>query len=148
MDETLEEDPQREALEQVISLLTPLRQHRQASAERAHRQAQVELKSMLDHLSETRASLDQERDNHKRRRESLSQDHLQKTISLNDVNRWHEKEKNMLDRLAFIRQDVQQQQLRVAEQQTLLEQKRLQAKASQRAVEKLACMEETLNEEG
>ncbi|EPN69411.1 type III secretion protein HrpO, partial [Pseudomonas syringae pv. actinidiae ICMP 19096] len=26
--------------------------------------------------------------------------------------------------------------------------KRLQAKASQRAVEKLACMEETLNEEG
>lgn len=93
MDETLEEDPQREALEQVISLLTPLRQHRQASAERAHRQAQVELKSMLDHLSETRASLDQERDNHKRRRESLSQDHLQKTISLNDVDRWHEKEK-------------------------------------------------------
>lgn len=54
----------------------------------------------------------------------------------------------MLDRLAYIRQDVEQQQMRVAEQQALLEQKRLQAKASQRAVEKLACMEETLNEEG
>ncbi|MFI3049166.1 Type III secretion protein HrpO [Pseudomonas coronafaciens pv. coronafaciens] len=148
MDELLKDDPQHVALEQVIGLLTPLRQHRQASAERAHRQAQVELKSMLDHLSETRASLDQERDNHKRRRESLSHAHLQKTINLNDVDRWHEKERNMLDRLAYIRQDVQQQQMRVAEQKALLEQKRLQAKASQRAVEKLACMEETLNQEG
>ncbi|MCI3944166.1 type III secretion protein [Pseudomonas syringae] len=148
MDEHLEDDPQRAALEQVIGLLTPLRQHRQASAERAHRQAQVELKSMLDHLSETRASLAQERDNHKRRRESLSSAHLQKTISVNDVDRWHDKEKNMLDRLSYIHQDVQQQQLRVTEQQALLEQKRLQAKASQRAVEKLACLEETLNEEG
>ena len=148
MDEHLEDDPQRAALEQVIGLLTPLRQHRQASAERAHRQAQVELKSMLDHLSETRASLARERDNHKRRRESLSSAHLQKTISVNDVDRWHDKEKNMLDRLSYIRQDVQQQQLRVTEQQALLEQKRLQAKASQRAVEKLACLEETLNEEG
>ncbi|WP_439867601.1 type III secretion protein [Pseudomonas syringae] len=148
MDEPLEDDPQQVALQQVIGLLTPLRQHRQASAERAHRQAQLELKSMLDHLAERRASLNQERDNHKRRRESLSHAHLQKTLSLTDVDGWHEKERTMLDRLAYIRQDVQQQQMRVAEQQALLEQKRLQAKASQRAVEKLACMEETLNEEG
>ncbi|ALD99286.1 MULTISPECIES: hypothetical protein [Pseudomonas] len=148
MDEPLEDDPQQVALQQVIGLLTPLRQHRQASAERAHRQAQLELKSMLDHLAETRASLNQERENHKRRRESLSHAHLQRTLSLTDVDGWHEKERTMLDRLAYIRQDVQQQQMRVAEQQALLEQKRLQAKASQRAVEKLACMEETLNEEG
>lgn len=78
MDEPLEDDPQQVALQQVIGLLTPLRQHRQASAERAHRQAQLELKSMLDHLAETRASLNQERDNHKRRRESLSHAHLQR----------------------------------------------------------------------
>ncbi|EGH48325.1 type III secretion protein HrpO, partial [Pseudomonas syringae pv. pisi str. 1704B] len=45
MDEPLEDDPQQVALQQVIGLLTPLRQHRQASAERAHRQAQLELKS-------------------------------------------------------------------------------------------------------
>lgn len=148
MEETLEEDPQRAALEQVIGLITPLRQHRQASAERAQRQAQVELDSMLDHLSETRQVLSQERDNHRQRRQSLSAAHLEKTISLKDVDRWHEKEKNMLDRLALIRQDVQQQQLQIAEQQALLERKRLQAKAFQRAVEKLACLSETLNEEG
>ncbi|MFH7617981.1 type III secretion protein, partial [Pseudomonas syringae pv. tagetis] len=78
----------------------PLRQNRQASAERAHRQAQVELNSMLDHFSKTRASLDQERDNHNRRRESQSRAHQAKTISLNDVDRWHEKQKNMLARMA------------------------------------------------
>lgn len=148
MEETLEEDPQRIALEQVIGLITPLRQHRQASAERAQRQAQVELNSMLDHLSETRQVLSQERDNHRQRRQSLSAAHLEKTISLKDVDRWHEKEQNMLDRLALIRQDLQQQQLQIAEQQALLENKRQQAKAFQRAVEKLACLSETLNEEG
>lgn len=148
MEENLEEDPQRVALEQVIGLITPLRQHRQASAERAQRQAQVELNSMLDHLSETRQVLSQERDNHRQRRQSLSAAHLEKTISLKDVDRWHEKEQNMLDRLALIRQDLQQQQLQIAEQQALLENKRQQAKAFQRAVEKLACLSETLNEEG
>ncbi|UZE25656.1 type III secretion protein [Pseudomonas sp. B21-056] len=148
MEEALEEDPQRLALEQVIGLITPLRQHRQASAERAQRQAQVELDSMRDHLSETRLLLDQQRDNHRQRRESLSAAHLNKTLSLKDVDSWHEKEKNMLDRLALIRQDMQQQQLRITEQQALLEEKRLQAKAFQRAVEKLACLSEALNEEG
>ncbi|MFH7479364.1 type III secretion protein, partial [Pseudomonas syringae pv. tagetis] len=43
MDESFEEDPQRAAVEQVIGLQTPQRHHRQARAERAHRQAQVEL---------------------------------------------------------------------------------------------------------
>ncbi|CAM3059040.1 type III secretion protein [Pseudomonas floridensis] len=148
MDESLEEDPQRVALEQVIGLLTPLRQHRQASAERAQRQAQVELKSMLDHLSVTRASLNLERDRQKQRRETLSEAHLEKTISLNDLDRWHDKEKTMLDRLDLMRQDIQQQQLRISEQQALVEDRQRQAKASQRAVEKLACMSETLNEEG
>lgn len=148
MEEALEENPQPAALEQVISLLTPLRQHRQASAERAQRQAQVELNSMHDHLSEAQALWHQERDNHLQRRQSLCAAHLAKTICLKDVDRWHEKEKNMLDRLALIRQDIQQQQLQIAEQQALLERKQVQAKAFQRAVEKLACLSETLNEEG
>lgn len=106
MDENLEEDPQRQAFEQVIGLLTPLRQHRQASAERAQRQAQVELKSMLDHLSVTRASLSQERDQQKLQRDTLSDAHLEKTISRNDVDRWHAQENAMLERLASIRETL------------------------------------------
>ena len=148
MDDDLETDPQQLAMEQVIDILTPLRQHRQASAERAQRRAQMELESMADHLSQTRASLSQERDNQRERRQGLSDAHLHKTMTLNDVDRWHEKEHRMLDRLAYIRQDVQQQRLRIDEQHTALENARLKAKAAQRAVEKLACLSEALNEQG
>jgi septal ring factor EnvC (AmiA/AmiB activator) len=148
VDDDLEADPQRLAMEQVIDILTPLRQHRQARAEREQRRAQMELESMTDHLSQTRASLSQERDNQRERRQGLSAAHLQKTMTLNDVDRWHEKEHRMLDRLAYIRQDVQQQCLRIEEQHTRLAQARREAKASQRAVEKLACLGEALNEEG
>lgn len=148
MEEELEIDPQRLALEQVISVLTPLRQHRQASAERAQRRAQKELEDMHQHLQQTRASYTQERDNQRERRQGLSDAHLNKSMSLNDLDRWHEKENRMLDRLAYIRQDVEQQRLGIDAQQQRLEQAREAAKASQRAVEKLACLGEALNEQG
>jgi len=148
MEEELETDPQRLAMEQVISVLTPLRQHRQASAERAQRKAQQALEDMQVHLQETREALTQERVNQRERRQLLSEANLNKSMALNDLDRWHEKENRMLDRLAYIRQDVEQQRLGIDQQQQRLEQARDAAKASQRAVEKLACLAEALNEQG
>lgn len=146
MEEDLDIDPQRLALEQVIRVLTPLRQHRQACAERAQRQAEKALEDMQVHLQQTRESLTHERDNQRERRRGLSESHLNTQMSLNDLDRWHEKEHRMLDRLAYIRQDVQRQRLGIDEQQRQLVQARDAAKASQRAVEKLACLAEALNE--
>jgi hypothetical protein len=148
MEEELEVDPQTLAMEHVISVLTPLRQHRQATAERAQRRAQKELEEMHEHLQQTRASYSQERDNQRERRQVLSDAHLNKAMVLNDLDRWHEKENRMLDRLAYIRQDVAQQRLGIDEQQQCLERARNDAKASQRAVEKLACLAEAINEQG
>ncbi|TDV72764.1 YscO family type III secretion system apparatus protein [Pseudomonas sp. LP_7_YM] len=148
MEEELEVDPQQLAMEQVIGVLTPLRQHRQASAERAQRKAQQALLDMQAHLQETREALSQERVNQRERRQVLSEANLCKTMSLNDLDRWHEKENRMLDRLAYIRQDVEQQRLGIDDQQQRLEQARAAAKASLRAVEKLACLAEALNEQG
>jgi flagellar biosynthesis component FlhA len=148
MDEELEADPQTLAMEQVISVLTPLRQHRQASAERAQRQAQKALEDMHEHLQQTRASYSQERDNQRERRQVLSDAHLNKAMALNELDRWHEQENRMLDRLAYIRQDVAQQRLGIDEQQQRLAHARDAAKASQRAVEKLACLAEALYEQG
>ncbi|WLG46832.1 YscO family type III secretion system apparatus protein [Pseudomonas sp. FP1740] len=148
MEEELEVDPQTLAMEHVISVLTPLRQHRQASAERAQWRAQKELEEMHEHLQQTRASYSQERDNQRERRQALNDAHLNKAMVLNDLDRWHEKENRMLDRLAYIRQDVAQQRLSIDEQQQRLEQARDDAKASQRAVEKLACLAEAINEQG
>ncbi|QJI41144.1 type III secretion protein [Pseudomonas sp. ADAK2] len=147
MDDELEADPDRAALEQVIGVLTPLRQHRQARAERAQRQLQDELQAMYEQLRLTEQSWVQERDNQKVRRQQLSAAHLQKTMALDDVDRWHDKERRMLDRLAYIRQNANQLRYGIEQQHLRIEQARLEAKARQRAVEKLACMSETLNEE-
>ena len=148
MDDEIEIDSHRAALEQVIDVLTPLRQHRQASAERAQREAQVQLESLHQQLQQTRTAYTQEREYQRERRQGLSESNLNKSLSLNDVDRWHEKEKRMLDQLAYIRQDVLTQRLDIDQQQLHLQQAQAAARASQRAVEKLSCLREALNEEG
>lgn len=148
MEEEPEIDPQHQAMEQVIAVLKPLRQHRQASAEQAQRRAQQALEDMQVHLQETRDAWCQERSNQRERRQVLSEANLHTAMTLNDLERWHEKENRMLDRLAYIRQDVEQQRLGIDKQHQRLEQARADAKASQRAVEKLACLAEALNEQG
>ncbi|MGY2168566.1 type III secretion protein [Pseudomonas gingeri] len=147
MDEELEADPNHVAMAQVIQILTPLRQHRQASAERAQRRLQQELETLHQQLLHSEQSWLQERDNQRVRRRQLSQAHLHQTLELNEVERWHEKERRMLDRLAFIQQDVSQLRQQIEQHQQRLEQARMEARARQRAVEKLACMSENLNEE-
>lgn len=148
MDEELEVDLQRAELERVIGVLTPLRHHRQASAERAQRRAQTDLVAMLDQLTQAQASLGRERINQREHRQGLADAHLQKILTLTEVDRWHDKERRMLDRLAEVRQDVDQQCLRIDAQKILLEQARQTSKARQRAVEKLACLGEAIHEEG
>jgi hypothetical protein len=148
MEEELEIDPQRQAMEQVIAVLTPLRQHRQASAERAQRRAQQALDDMQVHLQTTRDALSQERINQRERRQALSDAHLNTGMSLDTLQRWHGKEQRMLDRLSLIRQDVAQQRLGIDKQHQRLAQAREDAKASQRAVEKLACLAQALTDEG
>jgi chromosome segregation ATPase len=147
LDEDLDTDPERQALERVIGLLGPLRQHRQASAERAHARLAREVARLREQLLVSESSMNQERTNQKRQRRSLADTHLQTTLELADIDRWHEKERRMLDRLAQIRQDVSQLRLHIEAQEQSLQQAQLDVKARQRAVEKLACMSETLSEE-
>ncbi|KAF1032696.1 MAG: hypothetical protein GAK37_00367 [Pseudomonas sp.] len=146
MDENLEVDVDRIALEQAIGVLTPLRQHRQASAECARRQIEQALQTLHEQLRTSIESLNQERDNQKQRRQQLSDTHLQTSMALSDIDRWHEKERRMLDRLAHIRQEIVQLREHIEWQEQQLQQARLDVKARQRAVEKLACMSESLYE--
>lgn len=147
MDEDLELDPERQALEKVIGMLGPLRQHRQASAERVRAQLAREVAMSKEQLLASESSMDQERSNQKRKRGKLAESHLQTTLELADIDRWHDKERRMLDRLAQIRQGIGQLRLRIKTQEQSLQQAQLDVKARQRAVEKLACMSETLKEE-
>ncbi|MEO4016681.1 type III secretion protein [Pseudomonas rossensis] len=148
MDEEIEVDPQREAMEHVISVLTPLREHRQASAERALHRAKVDLAGMQEQLAQARENLTQERDSQSARRQVLATAHLQQAMTLSKVDHWQEKERQMLDRLSRLHQDIDQLGLQIDQQKILLEGSHQTAKARQRAVEKLACLSEALNEEG
>lgn len=147
MDETLEVDPQRLALEQAIALLKPLRQHRQASAERRQRQMQQTLASSRTRLEETEQRLGSERQAQVARRGALAEQNLARSMSLDEVERWHNQERAMLDRLAYIRQDIHQQGVAIEQQQQQLQDTQAEAKAAQRAVEKLSCLAEALADE-
>lgn len=147
MEETFEVDPQRVALEEVIKILNPLRQHRQASAEREQRQAEEELRRNCESLAEARTELIDERGRQAEQRQALSTQHVNQTLTLTDVDRWHDQERGMLDQLSRLQQGIALQTRAVERQQQLLLQAQHDAKATQRAVEKLACLAEAMNDE-
>ncbi|GGM31135.1 YscO family type III secretion system apparatus protein [Pseudomonas asuensis] len=147
MDSELEVDPQRAALEEVISILMPLRQHRQARAERQQRNALGELKSNNERLTETRVALWDERNRQVESRQTLAVEHVNQSLTLGDVDRWHDQERSMLDQLSRLRQGVQHQTLVVKECEQTLQLAQQGARAAQRAVEKLSCLAEAINDE-
>ena len=147
MYDPVEIDPERTALTLLVNVLTPLRQHRQASAERACKRLEHSLLQLCEQLLTSQASFSQERDNQTARRQQLSTAHLQQTVALSDIDRWHEKERRMLDRLAQIRQHISHLHTRIETLREQLQQALLEVKARQRAVEKLACLSESLHDE-
>lgn len=147
MEEELETDPQRASLEQAIALLKPLRQHRQARAERQQRQAQEALLRSREQLLEAEARLSDETHQQHARRAQLAAEHLQHSMGFEEVGRWHDRERRMLDQLATLRHDVHQQHALTEERQAQLQQASTSTSEAQRAVEKLACLGEALSDE-
>jgi len=148
VDEELEPDLQRVSLEQAIALLKPLREHRQTRAERHQRQAQEALQRSREHLVEAEARLTEEIQAHRARRAELARGHLYQSMGIEELGRWHDNERRMLDELAKLRHNVHQRHALVEEQQVQLQQASKNASQAQRAVEKLACFAEVLNDEG
>lgn len=147
MEEPLEVDPQQAALEDVIRILTPLRQHRQASAERQQRRAEQDLSLSRERLAQSRIDLTDESIRQVEQRQVLQAEHVNQAMTLTSVDRWHDQERSMLDQLSRLRQGVQLQDQAVHNQQQVVLDAQRDAKAAQRAVEKLACLAEALNDE-
>lgn len=147
MEEFLEVDPQQAALEEVIRILTPLRQHRQASAERQQRLAERELILGRERLAQSRIDLTDESARQVEQRQVLETEHVNQAMTLTSVDRWHDQERTMLDQLSRLRQGIQLQDQAVKTQQQVVLDAQRDAKAAQRAVEKLACLAEAVNDE-
>lgn len=147
MEEPLEVDPQQAALEEVIRILTPLRQHRQASAERQQRLAERELTLSRERLAQSRIDVTDESARQVEQRQALQDKHLNQATTLTSIDRWHDRERSMLDQLSRLRQGVVLQNEAVNTQQQVVLDAQRDAKAAQRAVEKLACLAEAIHDE-
>jgi phage-related minor tail protein len=147
MEEPLEVDPQQAALEEVIRILTPLRQHRQASAERQQRLAERELTLSRERLAQSRIDVTDESARQVEQRQALKDKHLNQATTLTSIDRWHDRERSMLDQLSRLRQGVVLQNEAVNTQQQVVLDAQRDAKAAQRAVEKLACLAEAIHDE-
>lgn len=146
VNEPIDLNPDHVALEQVISILTPLRRHRLARVERDRRSIELELDRLRERLLASVTSLSQERENQKLRRQQLSDTYLHVATGLTEVDRWLEQERHMLDRLAHIGQDVSQKRENVKQLEKRLLHVQQDVKALQRGVEKLTCMSESIHE--
>lgn len=142
-DELLSEDPNA-ALLKVIALLKPLRQNRQAKAERQQRQLQQDIQNNEQRMVGARAEVVVERESQKVRRQDMYRDNSQKTLGLNDVDEWNKQERRMLTHLSDMDYDIAQLGLKIDKQHEELVQARQTVKERQRAVEKLSCMVEVL----
>lgn len=147
MEEPLEVDPQQAALEEVIRILTPLRQHRQASAERQQRLAERELVLSRERLAQLRIDVTDESTRQVTQRQALRDEHLNQATTMTSIDRWHDRERSMLDQLSRLRQGVVLQDQAVHTQQQVVLDAQRDAKAAQRAVEKLACLAEAIHDE-
>lgn len=72
MDEDVDIEPNDHALRQVIGVLTPLRQHRQARAERSRQRIEQNLETLREQLLNCQATWSQERDRQQLLRQQLS----------------------------------------------------------------------------
>jgi hypothetical protein len=137
-------DPQRDALVEVVTLLTPLRELRKHSLERRCREAQRE-------VEQTQAAMEQAENNRvedlrqqKEERKVLASQCEGQVMSLNDIQQWHQREQYLMDRQAELRLHVQRLNLDLDAKHVQVSESQAQLRASQRALEKLACLRETL----
>lgn len=146
---TVEETPvdvdhEAQALADVVTLLKPLRELRKHAAQRHQRQAQQVAEAMQASLAQAQLACAEDLDLQKLQRRALAAQCEGQVMSLNGIQQWHQEEQRLMDRQAQLRSHVQRLQLDLEAQRQRVAQAQLQVRASQRALEKLACLSETL----
>lgn len=131
-------------LMRLIKVLRPLRQHRQAMAERRQRELQTHMNDTERHLEDARSTLATERSHQRSVREALSQAHSMRSLDRASIDDWQTDERKMLSHLADLQHGVRATQDTLTQLTTSLDSARMATKQRQRAVEKLGCLLEIL----
>jgi septal ring factor EnvC (AmiA/AmiB activator) len=127
--------------------LAPVRQHREAQAERAWLQARDRLRASEDAVEAARAELDSLRGVHHARREALRREYHGRAMSLRSLNGWSEEEHRLLADLAQREQALQVLDGTRAQQAREMERAEHALRQRRRELEKLKVLTELLIEE-
>lgn len=144
MDDDVQPDSESADLSEVVNILTPLRQHRQASAERRQRDLQALVERTADQLEAGQRELQREREHQGQQRAELTQINSLRTVDLTTIDVWHAEERRLLHHLDDMEGRVALMRDNLTQLKTALDQARLHTKSCQRAVEKLGCLIELL----
>ncbi len=137
-------DPQRDALVEVVTLLTPLRELRKHSLERRCREAQRQVEQTQAAMEQAENDRAEDLRQQKEERKTLASQCEGQVMSLNDIQQWHQREQFLMDRQTELRIHVQRLNLDLDARHVQVSETQAQLRASQRALEKLACLRETL----
>lgn len=137
-------DPQRDALVEVVTLLTPLRELRKHSLERRCREAQRQVEQTQAAMEQAENDRAEDLRQQKEERKTLASQCEGQVMSLNDIQQWHQREQFLMDRQTELRIHVQRLNLDLEARHVQVSETQAQLRASQRALEKLACLRETL----
>ncbi|MET0612406.1 MAG: hypothetical protein ABWZ39_14200 [Pseudomonas caspiana] len=137
-------DPQRDALVEVVTLITPLRELRKHSLERRVREARQQAEQMQAAIEQADQDCAEDLRQQKQARKALALQCEGQVMSLNAIQQWHQQEQQLMDRQTELRVYAQRLNLELDAQHLRVSEAQAQLRASQRALEKLACLRETL----
>lgn len=137
-------DPQRDALVEVVTLITPLRELRKHSLERRVREARQQAEQMQAAIEQADQDCAEDLRQQKQARKALALQCEGQVMSLNAIQQWHQQEQQLMDRQTELRVYAQRLNLELDAQHMRVSEAQAQLRASQRALEKLACLRETL----
>ncbi|QQQ52114.1 hypothetical protein JJQ97_07800 [Pseudomonas syringae] len=137
-------DPQRDALVEVVALLTPLRERRKNSLERRCREEQEQVSRMQAAIERAEQECVEDLLQQKQERKALALQCEGQVMSINGIQQWQQQEQQLMDRQTELRLHTQRLNLELENQQVRAHEVQTELRASQRALEKLACLRETL----
>jgi hypothetical protein len=137
-------DPQRDALVEVVTLLTPLRELRKHSLERRCREARQQAEQMQAAVEQANKDCAEDLRQQKHARKALALQCEGQVMSLNGIQHWQQQEQHLMDRQTELRVYAQRLNLELDAQHVRVSEAQAQLRASQRALEKLACLRENL----
>lgn len=139
-----EADPQYEALTEVTTVLTPLRELRKQGLERRCRKAKQQREELRAAVEHAQAACAEDLHLQQEERRALAKQCEGQVMSLTDLLQWQQRERDLIDQQETMRAQVQRMEQDLKTLTLHFEQLQDELHASERALEKLACLREIL----